>query len=495
MLDGFADSFFLPSLITRAPSPQPGRNAYYGGSIRAVDIDSDGRLELAAGAWNEDVDAGFNGYGACRIVSLPSLTEAAKIVNPRLPERNDYFGYSIGWGDADNDGLPEMAVGIPGAAAGSASLAGHVLIFSDETFGKYYGLRHTTPNAADLFGSSCIIADLLAEDGEEILIGAPFRDGGEADTGEVVLFGASPVSPYPEKMTFTPQFPFAYGRFGSSLAAGDFDGDGSLDIAIGAEGAGDGGEVYIYYGPSFTRTARIVPYDVSTNLYFGRSMAAGDINGDGVDDLAVGRPGADLESSEGAVDLILGPDFSTRQRVNSPSDSVLGFGNAVELADLDGDGKVDLAVGAIMTPSPYDPNVTGAGEIILFTTSLQLAGVPPLPGDVDGDEDRDYMDLFNFADQWQTRTAARGGGENADQNRDGLVDADDAAAVAVSGRASAADLNGDGRLSLHDLMLFGSSWQREAGLLPGCDFDRDGFVDDADLRLYIREARRQAKHQ
>lgn len=478
------EPFFAPNLVTRAPSPQPGRNAYFGGSIQALDFDNDGRLELAVGAWNEDVDAGFNGFGVCRIISMPEFDEITRLINPRLRERTDLFGFSMSWGDADTDGLPELAVGMPGAHAGSARLAGSVLIFADVTLDGYNGMRHPQPVGVDLLGSSLVIADLHPNPGDEILIGAPFRDTSETDAGQVLLFGAAPTAPYPVLEMFTPQSPTPAGHFGSSLAAGDFDGDGAIDMAIGSEGAGDGGEVHILYGGSYTRRAAIVPADPVPGLNFGRSLAATDINGDGIADLAVGRPGADFENPSGAVDLILGPNFTSRQRITAPADTVLGFGNALEMADLDRDGRVDLIVGAITTPSPFDPAVTGAGEIVLFTTALQLAGVPPLPGDVNGDGDRDYQDIFVLGEHW----GDDGAGTDADSDGDGQVDADDAVSVVVGGESAAADLNGDGRVNWHDLLLFGSAWQRPGGLLPGSDLNRDGFVDSADLRRFIDDA-------
>ena len=96
-------------------------------------------------------------------------------------------------------------------------------------------------------------------------------------------------------------------RLGSSLACGDFDGDGYADLAIGIPGEGhsSGAIVVLYgsptglfdkFGTYFTQGA-ILGQFVESGDRFGEALAAGDFNGDGRDDLAIGVPGEAVTST------------------------------------------------------------------------------------------------------------------------------------------------------------------------------------------------------
>ncbi len=119
-------------------------------------------------------------------------------------------------------------------------------------------------------------------------------------------------------------------RFGESVAAGDFDGDGADDVAFGAPGVNwsnpepNVGAVTVLLGAAGSGTSGIATdrfgyfYDAHRGIpgnpfwqfdhFWGKSMAAGDFDGDGAEDLAVGAP--DEYEFMGAVTILYGSLFS-----------------------------------------------------------------------------------------------------------------------------------------------------------------------------------------
>ena len=164
--------------------------------------------------------------------------------------------------------------------------------------------------------------------------------------------------------------------FGSSVAPiGDLDGNGVTDIAVGAIGDDDGGSLrgavwllWLTTSGTVSSTAKISDTAggflgaLSDGDLFGSAVAGlGDLDGDGVADLAIGAPRDDDGGTDrGAVWIVfLNPDGSVKafQKISDTAGGFSGtldngdwFGGALSaLGDLDGDGVEDLAVGA-----PFD---------------------------------------------------------------------------------------------------------------------------------------------
>jgi hypothetical protein len=181
--------------------------------------------------------------------------------------------------------------------------------------------------------------------------------------------------------------PVAYN--GSAIVVGDFDSDGSDDIAVGALGLGvrgaapRSGGVSLRYGGGREPTA--LNGSASANARFGEAMGVLDFNLDGVDDLAVGSPGEsgwDLHAVPPVTPYPFGasPSFRLWGRVTvyfgrkgrglRPEDSLVvttssaftALGSVVSAGDADGDGAADLLLGCVAA-SGY------AGRVVLLTSS------------------------------------------------------------------------------------------------------------------------------
>lgn len=167
--------------------------------------------------------------------------------------------------------------------------------------------------------------------------------------------------------------------FGSALTTGDFDGDGFTDLAIGAPredyvaGNTDDGVVHVLYGSTAGLTwtgSQLWSQDVAgipglgeSWDDFGGSLAAGDVDGDGDDDLVIGATGED--NSAGSVTVIKGtsiglrPDGSQLWNLNSPGvpgepETNSSFGAEIVIGDFTGDGAGDLAIA--WSPSKTERN-------------------------------------------------------------------------------------------------------------------------------------------
>ena len=198
-----------------------------------------------------------------------------------VPEAGDRFGGALATGDFDGDGYADVAVGVPAEDLGSPVVGdtGGVnvlygsssgLTTSGDQFFSQDQLTGSNPaslNPADEFGAALAVGDFDGDGAADLAIGVPLEGvvvsgSSRSAAGEVnVLYGGAGVglstsgkqafsSDYPVGMLGTP---ITNDQLGFALAAGDFDGNGSADLAIGVPndtrgGISEAGAVQVVYG-------------------------------------------------------------------------------------------------------------------------------------------------------------------------------------------------------------------------------------------------------
>ncbi len=318
---------------------------------------------------------------------------------------SDWFGVATAnLGDLDGNGVTDMAVGAPGDDdGGSARGAVYVLFMNaDGTVKSHQKISDTEGNFtstlddSDLFGQS--LASLGDMDGDginELAVGVTSDDDGGSARGAVyVLFmnadgtvkSHQKISNTDGNFSGTLDDGDGFGRSLTSL--GDMDGDGINELAVGVSSDDDGGSargaVYVLFmNADGTVKSHQKISDTEGNFsgtlddsdQFGRSLTSlGDMDSDGIIDLAVGAwNDDDGGTNRGATYvLFLNADGTVKshQKISNTEgnftailDDGDGFGTSVaNLGDLDGDGIIDLAVGAWS-----DDDSVGAGATyVLF---------------------------------------------------------------------------------------------------------------------------------
>ena len=303
----------------------------FGSSLASGDFDGDGFSDLAVGVPFEDINGVIDTGAVSVIYGSPSGLAATGnqfwsqggtgVLDD--PEFDDRFGSALVWGDFNNDGFGDLAIGVFLEDVGAIKDAGAVNVI----YGTAAGL---TP-ANNQFWT------------QDSVLGGAFSDSGDG--------------------------------FGAPLAAGDFNNDGSDDLAVGVHFEAVGilggtGEVDILYGSAavgltstgsqaWTQDSAGIADTVELGDFFGSSLAVGDFGRDGVADLAIGVLREDVGSIEdaGAVHVIYGSPGAGLTSTNSQfltqdTSGILdsaevndNFGAALAAGDFNGDGQKDLAIG------------------------------------------------------------------------------------------------------------------------------------------------------
>ncbi|MCW8377027.1 FG-GAP-like repeat-containing protein [Streptomyces justiciae] len=351
-------------IISQATDGIPGTPEsydYFGDRLTSGDLDGDGYTDLVVGVHGEQIGS-TGDSGALTVLwgGATGIKSGTDISSPLPPNRNE-LGWSVATGDFDGDGDTDLAAvnlayaelnifNGPISRTGKASSLMPVDTYDDT------GVNADKLVAGHVNGDGA--TDLLVMGQQEITDGYRTRS---------VLYTGSADGLRP----------------GSKLAGGydaviaDVNKDGYGDIVTGnfmekstsEPNGGLGGAVTVTYGADtglssrtpvkFTQDSAGVPGTAEKNDFFGWSLSAGDVNGDGYPDIAVGAEQETIGSakSAGTVTILRGSATGltgtgaksySQNTTNVPgtAESNDHFGYAVQLTDIDNNGRTELVTSA-----------------------------------------------------------------------------------------------------------------------------------------------------
>jgi hypothetical protein len=383
------------SVLCRGTDPQGVANARLGASVADVgDVNGDGLHDVAVGApgFDHGKVAIFSGAD-CSV--LRSCTDSVFTTSPGPPPNDTRESYGAlgttvaGIGDLDHDGLPDFIAGDPGAVQEIGSglppgNVGRIVVMSGATCRPILRVKGDFNSQ---FGSSiATIGDIDGDGTVDFAVGSPMGGNGSTAGKVGIVSGATGVLLH----TFTDAA--TNNLLGTSLATISVDGDGVSDLLVGAPGEDatltDTGSVLVYAGASGALLRKCAVPGALLREAVGTSVAAlGDLDGDGVPDIAAGAPGYDvlpLGTDSGAVLVFSGASCALLATL--PGDSTQGgakLGQVLTSAgDLDRDG-----FGEILAGVPLDPGSQGAGtgslDVLADGVDCDGDGVTAQMGDCD----------------------------------------------------------------------------------------------------------------
>ena len=375
----------------------PSASALVGATVTAIgDHDGDGVVEVMVGS---------TGTNRAYVLATPgpaSDLTTATVARWTGSDPLDEVGAAIAGGDLDGDGYSDLIIGAPGTASVALVLgpsSGNRLLSDADAF-----LSDALTTDSRLGGAVSVAGDTDGNGVVEMLVAAPdsagigrvFHLSGPVSSIDVGSCGA--YSRCSEITTAT-----TLDDYGRTVAGvGDLDADGLDELAVAAPTTdASTGVLWLLSGPlsgtTLVSTDGIqLTGDSAGDLAGTAVVGGGDLDADGYGDLVVGAPGAD--SGSGVVYVVMGPitgpvDLRAADVTLSGSGGAAAGSAVAAAGDLNGDGVADLAVGGpdldtawlVLGPVTADAALSGADVAITAPGASAFGASMAGPGDVDGD--------------------------------------------------------------------------------------------------------------
>jgi hypothetical protein len=337
------------TLLRTFEDPTPNVEGFFGWELATLgDVDGDGIHEVII----SEIDTAA---GTTYVYSGAS----GRLIYKLDGAESDLQGFAIAdAGDVNGDGVSDILSGAPDSAGHRSP--GRLYLYSGKTGARLH--TFVGESATDLFGFDAAgVGDVDRDGRPDILVSAALADGVGEDSGRAYLFSGRTF-----ELLRTLEAERAKDRFGSAVGStADLNRDGVPDLVVGARHAGTDqqGEAYVFSGRTGERLLEITAPPTGVDFGYFFATGVGDVDGNGTPDIYV----ADFRDSSrgpktGRAAVYSGVSGSViHVFVGSKHHEGLGPGRGA--GDVNGDGRPDLAIGSFMSSDGADE----AGQIEIYS--------------------------------------------------------------------------------------------------------------------------------